>query len=260
MLNQIIAMMLIGTFAGTITGLTGASAVMVVVPLVNLLLNFSIHESIGVSLMVNVIASLFISYTYYRNGNVDLRSGAWIAVGSISGAQLGAIFSAKTPEVSLGGAFGIFLIVMGIITWRRGLDREALAKKFGKIVRFKEGSQRVLVALILGFAVGIMTGVFGAGGGVMVLLILIFVLSFPIHLAVGTSTLIMAITASSGVLGYALQRNIRPLAGLILGISAAFSGYISARFANTVNEEILTKVVGAMFSLLGVTMLIIRLV
>ena len=259
MINRLITMVLIGTFAGIVTGLTGASAVMVVVPLVNLLLNFSVHESIGVSLMVDVIASLAISYTYYRNGNVDLRSGIWIALGSISGAQLGVIFSAKTPEVSLGGSFGIFLILMGIAMWKRGLDREALAKKFREIMRFKTENQRILVALILGLAVGITTGIFGAGGGMMVLLILIFVLNFPIHLAVGTSTLIMAITASSGALGYALQRSIKPIAGLILGFSAACAGYISAKFANAVNENLLTKIIGALFVILGFVMIAVRL-
>ncbi len=251
-------MVLIGAFAGMVTGLTGASAVMIVVPLVNLLLNFSVHESIGVSLMVDVIASLAISYTYYRNGNVDLRSGIWIALGSISGAQLGALFSAETPEVSLGGAFGIFLIFMGIAMWKKGLDREALVRKFSRVT-IKSENQRVLVALILGLAVGIMTGIFGAGGGMMVLLILIFVLNFPIHLAVGTSTLIMAITASSGALGYALHKSIKPIAGLILGLSAACAGYISAKFANAVNEDSLTKVIGALFVILGFAMIAVRL-
>lgn len=45
MLSSIITMVLIGIFAGMVTGLTGASGVMVVVPLVNLLLNFSVHKS-----------------------------------------------------------------------------------------------------------------------------------------------------------------------------------------------------------------------
>jgi len=75
MLNSIITMVLIGIFADIVTGLTGASGVMVVVPLVNLLLNFSVHESIGTSLMVDVITPLLISLTYHKYRNVDLKSG-----------------------------------------------------------------------------------------------------------------------------------------------------------------------------------------
>lgn len=231
-----------------------------VVPLVNLLLNFSVHESIGTSLMVDVIAPLAISHTYYKHGNVDLKSGIWIAIGSISGAQLGAIFATKTPEIGLGGAFGIFLILTGAVIWKRGSNREAIAKRFSKVVKFKTKIHRILTALILGFIVGIITGILGAGGGAMILLILVFVLNFPLHLAIGTSTLIMAITVGSGVLGYALHGSIKPLAGLIIGFSAACGGIGSARFANRVNEEILAKAVGIIFILLGIIMTVTRLV
>ncbi len=260
MANQIITMVLIGIFAGIVTGLTGASGVMVVVPLVNLLLNFPVHEAIGTSLMVDIIASLAASYTYYKHHNVDLKSGIWIAIGSILGAQLGTIFAAKMPEFGLGGAFGIFLILMGAVIWKKGLDRESIAKRFGKVVKFKTKTQRILTALILGFIVGIMTGIFGAGGGAMIFLILVFVLNFPLHLAVGTSTLIMAITATSGVVGYALHGSINPLAGLIIGFSAACGSIGSARFASRVNEESLAKAIGIIFILLGVIMIVIRLV
>lgn len=88
----------------------------------------------------------------------------------------------------------------------------------------------------------------------MILLILIFVLGFPIHLAIGTSSLLMTITTLSGAIGYAMQGNIRLLPGLVLGISAAGSGVLSATFANRVDEQVLSKVVGAVFMLLGVVM------
>jgi len=58
--TQIITLILIGIFTGVVTGLTGASGVMIVVSLVNILLQFPIHESIGTSLMVDIMASLAI--------------------------------------------------------------------------------------------------------------------------------------------------------------------------------------------------------
>lgn len=252
-------MILIGIFTGIVTGLTGASGVMVVVPLVSMLLNFSIHESIGTSLMVDIIAPLAISYTYYKHGNIDIKSGIWIAIGSIFGAQLGATFAAGMPEVGLGGAFGIFMAIMGVVIWKKGLNHESIAKIMKKVVKFETQTQKILVALILGFIVGLMTGVLGAGGGGMILLILIFVLNFPLHIAIGTSALIMAITACSGTIGYALHGSIKPLAGLILGFSAAGSGMVSARFANRVNEQILAKAVGIIFIILGIIMTILYL-
>jgi len=256
MVVEIIKMLVIGIFAGIVTGLTGASGVMVVVPLLNMLLNFSVHNSIGTSLMVDVIASIATAYTYYRHGNVDLKSGIWIAIGSITGAQFGVLFAVKTPEAGLGGAFGIFLIVMGSIIWKRGINRERLAKKIN--IKFKNEKERILTALGLGFIIGIITGIFGAGGGLMILFVLIFVLNFPLHLAIGTSVIIMAITASSGMVGYALHGNLKPLGGLILGISAALSATGSAKFANRIDEKILSKAVGLVFISLGIIMTVVN--
>ncbi|HRR39510.1 MAG TPA: sulfite exporter TauE/SafE family protein, partial [Candidatus Paceibacterota bacterium] len=126
--ETVFIMILIGIFTGVVTGLTGASGVMVVVPLVNIFLSFSIHEAIGTSLIVDVLSPLAISYIYYKHGNLDIKSGIWIAVGSILGAQLGAGFAAGIPEMGLSGAFGIFMIIMGVIIWQKGLSHQSLTK------------------------------------------------------------------------------------------------------------------------------------
>ncbi len=255
---MIIKMVSVGIFTGIVTGLTGASGVMVVVPLLSILTDFSVHEAIGTSLIVDVIAPLAISYVYFKHKNIDIKSGIWIAVGSIIGAQLGASFAGGISEVGLGGTFGIFMVIMGILIWKRGLNHESLAKVMKKVAKFETQTQRIVTALILGFLVGIMTGVLGAGGGGMILLILIFVLNFPIHIAIGTSALIMAITACSGAIGYALHGNTKPVEGLILGISAAGSGMFSAKFANKANEQTLGKIIGVIFLLLGIIMTILN--
>ncbi|MDD3735178.1 MAG: sulfite exporter TauE/SafE family protein [Candidatus Pacebacteria bacterium] len=259
-ITLIIVMILIGIFTGLVTGLTGASGVMVVVPLLTVFLDFPIHKAIGTSLMVDIMAPLSISYIYFKHGNIDIKSGIWIAVGSIFGAQLGATFAAGTPELGLSGAFGIFMIIMGVVIYKKGLNQESIVKKMKKVVKFETEKQKIITALILGILIGIMTGIFGAGGGGMILIILIFVLNFPLRVAIGTSALIMAITALSGTIGYALHGNIQPIAGLILGISAAGSGVVSARFANKINEQILSKVVGIIFIILGVIMSILNLI
>ena len=232
--TTLVALIIIGLVTGVVTGLTGSSGVMIVVPLVNMLLGIPIHESIGISLIVNVIAPIAISYTYFKNGNIDVRVGVWIALGSIFGAQIGAFFADQIPETGLGGSFGIFIILMGILICIKGFR--------GKM---------------LGFAIGIISGVFGAGGGGMILLILVFVLNFPIRVAIGTSSLLMAITSFSGALGYFIHGNIRLVPGLVMGSGAALSGVVSARFANRVNEDILSIAVGVVFFMLGTLMILI---
>lgn len=254
------AMVLIGIFTGILTGLTGSSGVMVVVPLLNMVLNYPVHDCIGTSLMVDVLAPAAIAYSYYKHKNIALKSGIWIAAGSIFGAQLGARFSDRIPELGLVRIFGIYMILLGIFIWRKGIDREFIVQKFKKIFKFKTTAQKIITSLFLGFMVGILTGLLGAGGGGFVFMILVFILNFPLHLAVGTSVLIMAITASSGAIGYALHGNIRPIAGLIIGVSAIFGGTLSARFANRIKEALLAKAIGITFIVLGLVMIVIRVI
>jgi len=257
-LCSVMIMLIIGIFTGLVTGLTGASGVMVVVPLTTMLLHFSIHDAIGTSLMVDVIAPLAIAYVYKKHGNIDMKSGIWIAIGSMLGAQAGASLASQVSGIGLSSAFGIFLIIMGVLIWKKGLNTASMVKMSKGRVKFATPTQRILTALILGVGIGLMTGVLGAGGGGMILLALIFILRFPMHLAIGTSALIMAITAASGAVGYALHGSIQPVAGLVLGVSAAGSGIVSAKFANRVNEETLGKAIGVIFIILGVVMTILN--
>ena len=65
---------LIGLATGLVVGITGASGVLLVVPLLTILLNFSMHTAVGTSLFVDVITPLVVAYSYYRHGNVNLKS------------------------------------------------------------------------------------------------------------------------------------------------------------------------------------------
>jgi len=99
-----------------------------------------------------------------------------------------------------------------------------------------------------------MCGIFGAGGGGMILLILIFVLRYPVHVAVGTSSFIMMITAASGTVGYALQENIDVYAALIASATALLAAGLGALVANRVSERTLGRAIGAVLTALGVAM------
>jgi len=163
------------------------------------MLGYGAADAIGASLFADTVASLVVSWTYYQADNVNLRQGWWIAVGSVLGAQVGSYISPHIAESSLGGSFGIFLIITAVIFALRGLgtvipvsgqptEARGEPNKFLKILR----KNVVLSSLILGFLVGIISGLLGAGGGVMILLILVFLLEYSMHEGVGTSTFIMA--------------------------------------------------------------------
>ena len=263
---SVLVSLLIGLCSGAVTGLMGASGVLIVVPALTMALGLPVHVAIGTSLAVDVIASVVVTYTYYRNKNVDLRSGVWLALGAVIGAQVGSIIAVYIPEFELSGGFGVFLILSGVGLWRKDVrERLRLFTGASQIIEtdqaahtenIKVETEKIVLTLLIGFLIGIISGIFGAGGGVMFLLVLIFILKYHVHKAIGTSTLIMAITAASGAVGYALNGNISLIIALIVGAGTIIGGRIGATYANRASEENLAKIVGLIFAILGIIMII----
>jgi uncharacterized membrane protein YfcA len=250
----------LGLASGLVMSLIGASAVMVIVPGLTIVLDMAMHKAIGVSLLVDVIASIAIGYAYWRHGNVDLRQGLWIALGSIAGAQFGAGITVIIPGLVLAVSYGVWMVGAGATIWRKGLDRTKIADRFYKYVRFESRSKQIAMCIFLGLLIGLNSGIFGAGGGVLIMLVLMFVLDYPIHSAIGTSTIIMAVTAASATAGYMVRGNVDVTVSLIVAAGTVIGGLSGAKFANYVNERTLSKIVGGIFMVLGVIMTILRFI
>jgi uncharacterized membrane protein YfcA len=247
---------LIGLVTGVVVGLTGASGVVVVVPLLTIILGFSMHSAVGTSLFVDMIAPLFVAWSYYRRGNVNLKSGLWLALGAVGGAQIGALVANKALSSDfMGDGFVLFMFLMAISMWIRSGKPQ---KEISDTVLAEMTLKNRLITLVIGLGLGVISGLFGAGGGLMFLLVLMILLKYPTHMAIGTSSLIMAITAASGTLGYALQGNVDFSTGIILAIAAVVGGVISARLANKATEKTLNRIVAVVFFCLGIAMLFLQ--
>jgi len=255
MLVKMIILVLIGLLTGTITAISAGSGVMVVVPLLAVILGYTMHAAIGTSLLVDVIASINVAYNYYRYGRIELRSGIWLAVGAIVGAQAGSHLASLIPQAGLQGGFSIFTILSGLTFFYRAYGKRKLAlPKF----EFKTNPRRILVTIAFGLYIGFSTGLFGTGGGATILLVLVYVMEFPIHTAIGTATALMAITAASGVVGYTIQGHIPWLDGIIIGLAAMASGALFSQLANRSSEKTLNAAVGAIFMGIGIAMFFIE--
>ena len=247
---------LIGLMTGTVVGLTGASGVIVVVPLLTLLLGFPIHTAIGTSLFMDIITPLPVAWSYYRSGNINLKAGMWLAIGALLGAQAGAsVANRAIPANVMGKGFVFLVFAVAIAMWIKSTRPE---RKTSEAPLAAMTPRNRLITFGIGLLLGTISGLFGAGGGVMFLLVLMLVLKFPTHMAIGTSTLIMAFTALSGTLGYALHGNVDFASGLFMAIGSIVGGFLSARLANEVSERRLDRIVGGVFACLGVTMMLLR--
>jgi len=248
----------VGLVAGMVTGFTGGSGVVVVVPLLSLFCGLSVHSAIATSLFVDTLASLSVTYVYLKNGRVEVRDGLVIGLSSIAGAQAGALVASATSESRISRSFGIFTIALGFMMMRRSRGRGLLSRDFSRFSSQLSTLHRFLLAIALGFSIGIVTGVFGAGGGLMFLLLLIAVLGEPLHKAIGTSTLIMALTAFSGTIGYMIHGFFNILYSTITALGSIIAGTIASRVANKLPEKKLSLVVGSIFIFVGILMVLLR--
>jgi uncharacterized protein len=251
MIDKTLILICIGLLTGTITAMSAGSGVMIVVPLLVMLSGYSMHEAIGTSLLVDVIASINVAYSYYRYKRVDLKAGAWLAGTAVIGAQIGSHLASLIPQSGLKGGFSIFVIISGLIFWLRARSNRKISLSF---LRSSDPKiQRWIIAGI-GLILGLNTGIFGAGGGVTILLVLVYVLDFPLHMAIGTATAIMAVTAASGAIGYTIQGHIPWFDAIIIGIAAMVSGIFFTKVANRTSEKALNWAVGSIFIIVGIAM------
>jgi uncharacterized membrane protein YfcA len=100
-----------------------------------------------------------------------------------------------------------------------------------------------------------MSGIFGAGGGMMIIFVLLILFQYPPHTAIGTATAIMAIIALSGVIGYSIQGHINFEYGFIASLGVIFSGILGSKFTNKMNEKSLLIAMGCVFISVGIATL-----
>jgi len=254
-LEKTVLLILIGLLTGTVTAISAGSGVTIVVPLLTILLGYSIHEAIGTSLLVDVIASIIVAVQYFRYGKVDLKAGGWLALGAIVGAQVGSHFASLIPQNGLKGGFSVFIILSGLSFIQRAFGK----RKFSLQILCTENKvRRVAIILLVGLFIGLSTGLFGTGGGATILVVLIYLMDFPIHTAIGTATALMALAAASGVSGYAIQGHIPWGDGILIGLAATASGALFSKAANRASEKALNLSVGAIFIAIGIAMFFVQ--
>jgi uncharacterized membrane protein YfcA len=110
-LIEIALLLGIGLSAGFLAGLLGIGGGVLMVPAMVLLTGFDQHVAQGTSLLVVIPAALTGSYTHYRNGRLFVRDAAWLAIGGIGGAIIGANLALSIDDALLRRLFAVFLLV-----------------------------------------------------------------------------------------------------------------------------------------------------
>lgn len=201
----------LGTLIGVSLGLLGGGGSTLAVPVLVYVARVEVHAAIGMSLAVVGVTALVGSLVHARAGRVDLRAGALFGGAGMLGAPLGAQAThAVAPRVLL-LLFAALMVTVGTLMLRRGAPAG----------HARPSPHRAAVPAA-GFAVGLLTGFLGVGGGFMVAPALTLLAGLPIHVAVGTSLVVIAANCAAGLAGH-LGRGEMPL-----GLTVAFSAVAAA--------------------------------
>jgi uncharacterized protein len=246
----IIVVLVAGIGAGVITGLVGASAVMIMAPLLIIFLKMNPYLAIGISLSTDVVASIVAGRIYWKNKHVDLQPIIFLILFSFAGIVIGSYASTFMNAMELSGATGFGALITGLIL----LKKKNLHKNksnFLERFRLKFRKKRNIWLSVIGLIVGLDVGIFGTGGGMIMLLVLVFILDYEMHIAVGTSIIVMSLMAfTGGVVHYYYDPFSLPFLGIAC-VGAFIGARYSSIFANHISEERLKKIAGIILIVLG---------
>ena len=242
-----------GMGAGLGTGFAGMSAAAVITPMLVTFLKMNPYEAVGIALASDVLASSVSAYTYGKNKNLDVRNGLVMMVTVLVFTMVGSWVSSLVSSSTM-GSFSVFMtMLLGVkfIVKPVMTTKEAMAQVSQK--------KRLVQSIVCGVLIGFVCGFIGAGGGMMMLLILTSVLGYELKTAVGTSVFIMAFTAFTGAVSHFVIGGAPDF--LVLGLCVLFTllwARIAARIANKAEPKFLNRATGAILIVLGAVVLLVN--
>lgn len=212
-----------GLFSGLLAGIFGIGGGTVLVPIIKSL-GYSPVQAVATSTLVIIMTSVSASWQNWSTGNLKLKRVVLLGLPALFTAQIGvAIASAVSPYVLL-MAFASFLMMNILLA---GLRKKVVAQGDNQ----QQLIDNPLVArLLTGGTAGLLAGLFGVGGGVILVPLQILLLKEKIKSAIQTSLGVIVITSISACVGHAAKGHILWMTGLILGMGGLVGAQISSRF------------------------------
>ena len=253
LLYKFIICFIAGIGAGLGTGFAGMSAAAVISPMLITFLHMDAYDAVGIALASDVLASAISAYTYGKNKNLDVKNGVTMMVSVLAFTLVGSWVASRMPNSTMGSfsmfmtlLLGVKFIVKPVMTTKESMQAVSARKRF-------------VQSIVCGVIIGFICGFVGAGGGMMMLLILTSVLGYELKTAVGTSVFIMAFTALLGALSHFAIGGAPDLWSLVFCVlSTLLWARIAARFANKARPATLNRATGAVLVVLGVAILAVN--
>lgn len=270
-MENILILAAVGLLSGILAGFLGIGGGTVLVPIM-VQLGFTPVVAVATSSLAILVTSLTGSLQNWRMGYLSPRKVLMLGFPALITAQLGVVLANVFPDHWLLFAFGVLLLSNVYLV---GLRKRIVAKKkrqeeLSGAPAPEDAAQKdaakddasgdsgaavmnpTAARLITGGAAGFLAGLFGVGGGVIMVPLQILLLGEKIKTAVQTSLGVIVITAISACIGHAISGNVRFDAGLMLGFGGLIGVQISTRFLPKLPDQMVSLLFRTMLGLLSI--------
>lgn len=215
-------LVLVGAVGGLLSGLFAIGGGLIMVPLLTTFARMNQRVAAATSLAAIVPTAVVGSITYLVAGEINLTAGALVSAGAILGAIIGSALLRRIPLTVLRWMFIVFILLVAarliLVTPVRGHHAD---------FSLSMGAAYV----VLGLLMGILSGLFGIGGGIVAVPALIAVFGFSDLVAKGTSLMVMIPTSLVGTVANWRAGSVNLRAGLVIGVVATLASIPGALLA-----------------------------
>ena len=234
-----------GLFSGVLAGFLGIGGGTILVPLL-VGLGYTPVKAIATSSLAILITSISGSVQNWRMGYLNAKRVIYLGLPALVTAQIGVYLAERFLPYLLLTAFGLLLLLnIYLVELRKQLTTRNTTPQ-------AHNFNPVIAIIFTGSAAGILAGLFGVGGGVIMVPLQILLLEETIKVAIQTSLGVIVITAISACVGHTLNGNVLFTEGMLLGIGGLLGAQISTRMLPKLPDEVVSIAFRTMLGILSI--------
>ena len=262
--------LLIGVSAAFLGGLVGLGGGIILIPALLFLHQYATSFAwatpqviVGISLITMVFTALSATITYSKQERIDYKAGILLLIGCVPGGILGSWLSQflNTDQFSL--YFGLLMMIVSLLSFigRRQPTQQLLQKNGGKIRTIHIDGETyhyqitLLPAFIISFIVGVLSGLFGIGGGSITVPALMLVFGIPIQIAIATSMFMILFISMISTVTHIVLGHIVWHYAILFMIGAWLGGSIGARTNQSLKGKTLEWILRAVLIIVGLRLI-----
>lgn len=258
---EFVLFLLLGVGVGAFGTLVGIGGGLICMPIFILLMSdggilpyFSSAPQIaGTSLVIVLANAVSGTLAYIRQKRVYFNAAIPFAIATLPGAFLGSYIVDKFTHEMLDLYFGAFLVVMAFIMyWNSTHKYHTDTKELPPNFKYNRS-----IGIFSSMGVGFLSSIFGIGGGVIHVPLMVYLLHFPVHVATATSHFVLAVSALSGVVSHFFLGHIVWIPAICIGLGACIGAQIGAKISKKTKSKVILALLSLAMFALGIRLMLL---